>query len=80
MVDWWALTTPVEDHIMEATGRYLCETCFDNLTNHVVDVRGCEEAVCDACDSARGTESGQEEEYAPHPAQIVPTLRSGPGD
>lgn len=34
---------------METTGRYLCETCFDHMTNHVVDVRGFEEAVCDAC-------------------------------
>ena len=30
-------------------GQYLCETCFDELTNHVVDVRGFEEAVCDTC-------------------------------
>jgi len=30
-------------------GSYLCETCFDAMTNHVVDVRGFEEAVCDDC-------------------------------
>jgi hypothetical protein len=31
------------------TGNYICETCFDAMTNHVVDVRGFEEAVCDEC-------------------------------
>jgi NMD protein affecting ribosome stability and mRNA decay len=34
---------------MESKGQYMCETCFDELTNHVVDVRGFEEAVCDTC-------------------------------
>lgn len=47
--------TPNEAQREQARGRYLCETCFDAMTDMVlmsVDTEtGREEAICDACAS-----------------------------
>jgi hypothetical protein len=53
------------------SGQYLCETCFDEMTNHIVDVRGFEEAVCDGC---IGSDFGEEEEEVYTPENLTRVL------